>query len=569
MDGNRQKNTYRVPIPEHPTEKLTYYEWAPVPGSPDREGHVVFLFAGFLAQQVMMFPMMREFTAQGYHVVTGDFRGHGESGGEFTMDWNVLRTDFLTIYDDVKARHTNDGWKFDKIAVCGHSMGGFAAIDFGYYFDFVWTVVALAPAPYREHVNTTNPKNLAIILGNGDQAFTANVTLSLFHQAVPGGTYGVLYGDPLQGTAKKMVVVPWARHENELTDDFCLSQTVQFVEMGFGYMAPGDTYIADQSMRMAIMEAGVFIGIIGVCLLFFYLNQLELKKPENPRLAKLFDQIIGKIQPEPIFYDDYLPKRPVKARAVSDFLIDWFTGYGQSIFLGGILFLLAALVIKDIFSIIQIFVVGVPAVCSIWVAWRNYRRENTEEIRYKRFRDYLEPIRYEVYREFTGKAIIIGILMYGISLFLLLYGFGQSYMFLFPMNKRIYNMIILVPFMFTMYLLQSWGFIYHLVERLRGQPGGLLKAITITLITKHFGFLIISLVLLLIGNQFFTIALLLTGIDILITVILIINWWYNRNFGSIVLWGALLVSTIYLGYAGVINPYEIVLSQYNAFYWLG
>jgi alpha-beta hydrolase superfamily lysophospholipase len=569
MDGNRKKTTHRVPIPGDESEFLVYYEWDPVPNAPDRGNRVVFLFAGFLAQQVMMFPLMREFTRQGYHVITGDFRGHGESGGKFTMDWNVLREDFLAIYNDVKEKREKDGWNMTHVAVCGHSMGGFASINFGFHFDFVWTVVGLAPAPYRDHVNATNPKNLMIIVGSQDQAFTTEVTLSLFHQAVPNGEPGKLYGDPLQGTAKKLVIARWARHENELIDDYCLSQAVTFVEMSFGYMKPGDDFVANQALRMSIMQTGTIMGMLGICLLFIVLNQIKFKRPEIEFLGKLFDSIVGD-NLTPVDYDAmYLPKKSKKENAIALFLGDWFLGYGPSILLGFIIFALSGLFIQDIFSNLQIIIVGVPGICNVFVAWRNYRRENQQERRFKTFGDYLKPIRHQVTREFTGKSIIIGIFMYALSMFIVLYGFGQSYMFVFPMNRRIYNLILLIPFMAVMYLAQSWGLVYHLVERLRNEHNGYWKAIGVTLLTKHFGILVASLAMLLMGNTFISIFLLLTVVDLLATILLITNWWFNKNYGSIVVWVALTVSTVYLGYAGIINPYEILLSDYNALYWIG
>ena len=566
--GKRESIRYIVPIPESTEGNLVYYEWEPLPTAPDREDKVVFLFAGFLAQQTMMYPMMQEFTKKGYHVITGDFRGHGESDGEFSMNWNVLLDDFLAIFDAVKNRH--EDWNFTHVSVCGHSMGGFAALLIGNQVDAVWNTVAFAPATYAGNVNSTNPKNMLIVLGGQDQAFSVESTLSVFQRAVPEAITGKLYGDPLEGNAKKMVVAPWARHENELIDDYCLGQAISFVEMGYGYMNPGDDYLADQESRLEVIEIGLILGMLGICGLFFTINQLELKKPENEILKKLYNTFIGDyFSPEDQKQlDDDLRPISKQAAVAQNFIKDWIVAYLPGTIAAAIMFGLSLFVIKDIFSNLQILILGIPGFTSLFLAIRNYKRERTN---YQSFGQYISPLHHQFKREFSFTAITIGILMYGVSLFIILFGFGQAYMFLFPMNQRALNLIILIPLIFIMYLILTWSYIYHLVDRLRDQGSkGFWKAVGIVLLTKPLGIYLISIIFLLLGNMFITILLMLSIIDILATLLLVVNYWFKKSYGAIMVWATLLISSTYLGYAGVINGWEIFFgTEYNAFYWIG
>lgn len=586
IDGSRIKHQYRVPVPTFPNEDLVYYEWEPMIGSPDRENHVVFLFAGFLAQQPMMYPLAREFTRQGYHVITGDFRGHGESGGKFTMNWTVLLDDFNAIFEDVKLRRSNE-WNLTHIAVGGHSMGGFAAIMFGAKVPEIWTTVALAPAPYVGYINETSPRNLLIIIGSQDQAFTTDVELTLFQKAVPNGEVGKLYGNPLEGTAKKMVIAPWARHENELTDDYCLSQSVSFVEWGFGYMKPGDEFLANQTNRMDFIMISLLLGAIGVCMLFLLINRIEIKPPENPRLQKLFNNIIGgyfsqnnrpqvKIEEEDLnspFIASWADANALftpddrRQHPITQYVKDWYTWYVPSFMFSFALFVISLFVMPDVFSNFQILLLGTPGLTSIGVAYQNYKRNRGE---YHSFWNYLSPLRYQMKREYTPAAWLIGLAFYGLMMFLLLFGYGQEYMFLFPMNRRIFNLFFLIPFIFIMYMFQTWAAFYHLVDRMRTRKhAGIYSWITI-LLTKHTWVILISIIMLFLGNTMITIMALLTFFDLLATSLLILNYRYNRNYGAINIWAVITMATVYLGYAGVISAWEIIFGKvYNGLYWLG
>ncbi|MHA1647687.1 MAG: alpha/beta hydrolase [Promethearchaeota archaeon] len=630
-DGTRKNHRYTIPIMGEEKHNLVYYEWEPMKGSPDRAGHVVFCFAGFLAQQPMMYPLMREFTRQGYHVVTGDFRGHGESQGTFTMNWNVLLDDFDQIYNAVKSRHsdqTSDAWNMTHVAVCGHSMGGFASILFGYKRDYVFTSIAFAPAAYQGNINATRPQNLMIIIGSKDQAFTEQVELSLFRKAVPNGQIGKLYGDPQKGTSKKMVVAPWARHESELVDDYCLSQAVSFVEMGFGDMMPGDDFLANQERRVAWVENAMYMGLIGICLLFLYINQLDwkFKLKESMHYKILFNKITGNIDEMKISIQkakkdiqdeievikskidssnrgnilvkdlkNHQTLKKLKERLEENklmvqeeashlsvpnsdakkFLKDWFLGLPFSILGASLLFFTSFFIIKDVFSNLQILIVAIPGLSNLWIIWINYRRQKRKEKKLGGIRDfqvfgaYLKPLWLHINLDFSITSIIAGFFMYGLSMFIILIGYGQTYIFLFPLNQRIFNFFFLAPIIFIMMIIQSMGYITHLVDRLRDEKYGFWKSLGILLFTKHFIVYVAGIVFLIMGKEFYTLLFLLIVIDLIVTILLLINYWINLNRGAIIIWAVLLITTVYLGYSGVINGWEVFFGPYTASYWVG
>ena len=97
----------------------------PVPPPEDERVPVIVMAHGYSADRASMSGLARSFTEAGYAVLTFDFRGHGQNTHRFQGD---LRDDVAAAVDYAETSPYVDG---ENIAVLGHSMGAFAALDFG------------------------------------------------------------------------------------------------------------------------------------------------------------------------------------------------------------------------------------------------------------------------------------------------------------------------------------------------------------------------------------------------------------------------------------------------------
>ncbi|MCP4762646.1 MAG: alpha/beta hydrolase, partial [archaeon] len=180
MDSEPIGEQYSIPINRPIGQSIVYHEWEPKISSIERDNRVCFLFAGFLASQEMMYPLMRELTGLGYHVITGDFQGHGYSGGLVSMNWSTLLDDFDLIYNDVFTR--NPTWNSTHVAIAGHSMGGFAVTLFGSNRSYVHTTVAFAPATHPSVLSEGSINNYMLIIGELDELIPPASDWAFFQQ---------------------------------------------------------------------------------------------------------------------------------------------------------------------------------------------------------------------------------------------------------------------------------------------------------------------------------------------------------------------------------------------------
>ena len=195
IDGSRTGYSYSVRTADDPSASLAYSVWDPLVAN--RSDKVIFCYPGFCAQQAWMNPMMRELTGLGYHVVTVDLRGQGQSSGLYSDNLSSWLQDFDTVVQVVKT--ANPTWNWTAVALIGHSVGGMAVSYFGNQRSFVHTTVGIDPAGIAPEVNTTNPKNYMVIIGQQDQFLGPSVLLPQYQSVFIGAKTNQLYQDPTTG----------------------------------------------------------------------------------------------------------------------------------------------------------------------------------------------------------------------------------------------------------------------------------------------------------------------------------------------------------------------------------
>ena len=109
---------------------------------------------------------------KGYHVIAIDFRGHGESDGEW-QDFN--EEDFRNMENDAKAAYEFLNEKgISNFYVMGASIGANTAINFAQNNDFIKGAIALSPSYNYKGIDTREAikdysKKLMIVVAEEDE----------------------------------------------------------------------------------------------------------------------------------------------------------------------------------------------------------------------------------------------------------------------------------------------------------------------------------------------------------------------------------------------------------------
>ncbi len=111
-----------------------------------RPAVVILAHGGFRSKDIFAKALMAAWLSQNFDVVGFDFRGHGESGGEWTGDGKTV-ADLKAVVDFVRQKG------YQKIGVYGRSMGGWTAVlEAADYHDVEAIAVAGMPPGFFSEV---------------------------------------------------------------------------------------------------------------------------------------------------------------------------------------------------------------------------------------------------------------------------------------------------------------------------------------------------------------------------------------------------------------------------------
>ncbi len=189
----------------------------------------------------------------GFVTLAIDFRGHGDSGGrlprsQFENLDQLLGTlaehpEVDAAVEFLKAHPAVDG---RRLALVGHSRGGWAAVNVGFLRPDLSAVVSIGVAPRTADART--PKNLMILAGGRDLLSPRGQGRRAIEAATDGQVHHteVSFGSLRHGTARRWSVVTRVNHFTQLADDSVTRRAVQWVSEALGIEAgpvPGDDLI--------------------------------------------------------------------------------------------------------------------------------------------------------------------------------------------------------------------------------------------------------------------------------------------------------------------------------------
>ncbi|MGQ4891483.1 MAG: alpha/beta hydrolase [Candidatus Njordarchaeia archaeon] len=228
----------------------------------------VLVVHGFSESQSTLSAINTELARHGILVMAIDYRGHGDSEGGLNYIGDPilspnLTNDLIVAYQHLISRSDVDP---ARVGLIGHSMGARAVLAFACFNPAIVSAVMLGPYYIWESslVNTTNPKNLLIIVGENDIITPPSLGRELLARGTGYmGQVGVTFGSFNNGTARKLVIVKGADHYTIISNKNVLQEILNWEYNSFNLSGTPKVTV-DPSMA----ATGVFVTYLMIVLFF-------------------------------------------------------------------------------------------------------------------------------------------------------------------------------------------------------------------------------------------------------------------------------------------------------------
>ena len=238
---------------------------------------VVLLAHGFSGNSGMMSQHARRLARAGYAVVTFDFQGHGANANPFSFSPAGARSGLSADIDAALLYATTQPhYDPQRIAIAGHSMGGFAVMEYASRNAGVSAVIGIAGGGVPTGPYT--PANALLIFASGDPeglrtaAREAGARFADLDRVVLERTYG----DPRRGTAVRVSEVGGVDHLTILYSDEASRRIVEWLRTTVG---------AGAEPAQGGEWRSVWSGLAFVAFLVLFLALIDALAPFVPRVT--------------------------------------------------------------------------------------------------------------------------------------------------------------------------------------------------------------------------------------------------------------------------------------------
>jgi hypothetical protein len=205
-----------------------------------------------------------------------------------------------------------------QIAVLGHSMGSGMALAYGVAHPE--TMATIAVSPVTRPVTAELPRNLLLLAEGLDPRFENNAEQLLQEAGGQGG-------DLLDGTARRMVVIPGVEHITILFSPSAQQEARQWLDSTFGIQPQAEEF-TDRRIRWYVL------GLAGTLLLFWSIAPLvpgsekdPYEQPTLPLFRRIGALIVGALGATAILYvfsQAGLQLNDLLGLLVGGYLLLWF-----------------------------------------------------------------------------------------------------------------------------------------------------------------------------------------------------------------------------------------------------
>ncbi|EGV17890.1 alpha/beta hydrolase [Thiocapsa marina] len=248
----------------------------------DAPAPVVVIAHGFAGSRQMMQAYAITLARNGYLAVTFDFPGHGRNSTPFVADLEDqaarlgVLTDALVPAVSLGLRQAGaDG----RLALLGHSMAGDVLVRFAESAQ-VPVAASVLVSPYLSPDTDTAPlRNLLLLYGALEPEMLHGQGRTAIAEATGGEVEaGQTYGDPNDGSARRLALAPGVEHIGVLYAEGALAESLTWLDATFARTGSG--YVDRRGAGLALL----FLGIL--CLAW-PLSRLLPQVSDHPRGAGL------------------------------------------------------------------------------------------------------------------------------------------------------------------------------------------------------------------------------------------------------------------------------------------
>lgn len=220
----------------------------------------------------------------GYTAVMWDFEGHGTNPEPMTGsrgEGGSLQATAEVVLAEALARGYGDP---ERVAILGHSMGSGVALAFG--IDHPDMAATMAVSPTGAEVSPELPRNLFLMAGALEGRFVQNAEELLADAGGPGG-------DPAEGTARGLTVVPGVEHIAILFSPTAHAAARDWLDATFGVQQGAQDYVDRRMLWYGLAIVGVLL--LGAGLVQLAADQTVQAPPRSlwRRLAALVGGALG------------------------------------------------------------------------------------------------------------------------------------------------------------------------------------------------------------------------------------------------------------------------------------
>ncbi len=222
---------------------------------------------GISSTKEMVDGISLELARKGIISLSLDLHGHGDSEGQLSS--NDTSLGLRAALDYIRSRSDTDP---KLIGVVGHSLGASAARVVS-TDDDIWATVFIAGGLNGHNTQSiltpNSPKNLLVAVGSHDVLFNIEELIQDLEPVFSNFRVNpdIVYGDPFQGTARKLVLIP-TTHLLEPMDPRLISEVVAWFMYVFQLIEPG--VVEDTNQIFLFREVSLLfttISLFGIILL--------------------------------------------------------------------------------------------------------------------------------------------------------------------------------------------------------------------------------------------------------------------------------------------------------------